>query len=350
MKRKEFIYSASIILGASLLGCKASTNDAKSNKKHVATFDLHTHPGAFFMKGSDAYVGDEAFLKRVSEMQSSGLNGAFFSLVADWPLLQITDKGIVPSGSFKEDEGWQVFKDQLAVLKALLEKSEANIALNADELSQGDHVKAYIASEGGDFLGTKIGRVAEAYEAGVRAIQLVHYAPNELGDLQTWKAEHGGLSAFGKEVVKKMNELGMLIDVAHASAKTVQDVISISSSPIILSHSILKDGSNRPIEARAISVDHAKMIADHGGVIGMWPSGFSTSFDEFVDHTMRMLEVVGIDHLGIGTDMDANYKPVINDYGAFFDWKNALTEKGLSADEVAKLTGGNAQRVLEEVL
>ena len=350
MKRREFLYTSGIITGASLLGCNSSAKKTNSKGTKVVTFDLHTHPGAFYQKGAETYTGDAAFLERISEMKSKGLQGAFVCLVADFPLLQRTETGIIPKGKFQGDEGWKVFEGQLALLKGLLKRSEAKIALSAEELTKGDQVKAYIACEGGDFLGGSIERVAEAYEAGVRSIQLVHYAPNELGDLQTSKAQHDGLSSFGKAVVKKMNELGMVIDVAHASAKTVQDVTAISSAPVILSHSILQEGKDRPIAARAISIDHAKMIATNGGVIGMWPSGFSTSFEEFVDHTMRMVDTVGIDHVGIGTDMDSNYKPVIKNYTELFDWRDALLEKGMSESEVAQLAGGNAQRVLEQVL
>ena len=350
MKRKEFLYTSSILFGGTLLGCNTADKNANSKEVQVPTFDLHTHPGAFYLQGNDLYQGDEAFLNRISDMKAKGLQGAFFSLVADLPLLQRTETGIIPKGKFAGEEGWQVFQSQMKILKELLERSEAEIALRSEELSKGGKVKAYLACEGGDFLGNSIGKVSEAYEAGIRSIQLVHYAPNELGDLQTSTAEHNGLSSFGKEVVNKMNDLGMLIDVAHASADTVRDVCAISNAPVILSHSILKEDNNRPIAARAISVEHAKMIGENGGVIGMWPSGFSTSFDEFVEHTFRMIDTVGIDHVGIGTDMDSNFKPVITNYTEFFNWKDALLNKGLSPKEVAQLTGGNAQRVLKQVL
>lgn len=350
MNRKKFIQNSGLLVGATLVGYKGLATMRSPGKEKSISFDLHTHPGVFIMKGTAEYPGDNAFLSRVQEMKSSGLSGAFFCLVADMPLLQRTDSGIVSKGSFKKGEGWQVLKKQLDILKALLKESEAELALGAGELAKGDHVKAYIASEGGDFLGGDISLLETAYKEGVRSVQLVHYAQNELGDLQTSKPVYNGLSDFGKEVVQKMNALGMVIDVAHASQVTVKDVVSLTTSPIILSHSILKEGEGRPIAARAISADHANMVAETGGVIGMWPSGFSASFDEFVDHTMRMVDTVGIDHVGIGTDMDANYKPVITDFGKFFQWKEALAQKGLSAEEVAKLAGGNAQRVLEAVL
>ena len=188
------------------------------------------------------------------------------------------------------------------------------------------------------------------YEDGVRSLQIVHYAPNPLGDLQTEASQHNGLSASGKEVVKKLNTLGMVIDVAHASFKTVQDTASITAAPIILSHSILKMEEDRPLSKRAISVEHAKVVASTGGVIGAWPSGFNKSFDEFVDNMLRLVDAVGIDHVGLGTDMDGNFKPVLSSYLQLPQLIEALKIKGLSSNDVSKLMGVNAKRVLASVL
>jgi membrane dipeptidase len=333
-----------------MTGCKGTKIYKSISALPETSFDLHTHPGVFFMRGSERYPGDSAFVQRIEDMKSNGLNAAFFSLVADWPLLQITEKGIVPSGTFGTGEGWIAYKKQMEDLHQLLQTNKIKIATKTTEINDPNELYAFISCEGGDFLDGEIQHVNDAYADGVRSIQLVHYAPNSLGDLQTWKAEHGGLSDFGKNVVKKMNELGMLIDVAHASSYTVKDTVNISTDPIILSHSILNDNIDRPISARAISIEHAKMVADTGGVIGMWPSGFSTTLEEFADHTMRMINAVGIDHVGIGTDMDGNFKPVISNYAEFNSWKTALAEKGLSNEDVDKVAGGNAVRVLKKVL
>ncbi len=350
MNRKEFLYNSSILFGATLLGCNPSAKKNGTDEIQSFNFDLHTHPGTFFNKGSEDYAGDEAFIQRVREMKVKGISGAFFCLVADWPLLELTDKGVITNGSFSGEEGWKVFQDQLTILKDLISRSEAKLAFTGDELHQGDQVKAYLACEGGDFLVGNLERVEVAYQEGLRSIQLVHYAPNDLGDLQTWESQHGGLSDFGKKVVRKMNELGMIIDLAHASAETVKHAADITDSPILLSHSILNVGKDSPVSARTISIEHAKMIANTGGLIGLWPSGYSDSLDEFVEQTLRLVDVVGVDHVGIGTDMDANYKPVISNYEEFIDCRKALASKGLSPEDIHKIAGGNAQRILKEVL
>jgi len=236
------LINASILLAGQLLGCKSSKKEAK--EKAIISFDLHAHPGVFIKKGMSDYPGDMAFTKRMKDMTENRISGAFFSLVADIPLLKITETGIVPKGKFQKGEGWAEFEKQLAFLKDLLVKNNIETAFSADELKASNDIQAYLAVEGGDFLDGQIENVAKSYAEGVRSIQLVHYAPNLLGDLQTWKADYGGLSPFGKTVVKEMNRLGMVIDVAHASVRTVKNVVDLTEDPIILSHSILKGTNN----------------------------------------------------------------------------------------------------------
>jgi membrane dipeptidase len=99
-----------------------------------------------------------------------------------------------------------------------------------------------------------------------------------------------------------------------------------------------------------LSREHALLIAQTGGLIGAWPSGFSRDFEDFVENTLRLIDVVGVDHVGIGTDMDANFQPVIKDYFGVEKWLEALAARGLSNSEVEKIAGGNARRLLRNVL
>jgi membrane dipeptidase len=147
-----------------------------------------------------------------------------------------------------------------------------------------------------------------------------------------------------------MNDLGMVIDLAHASYQTTKDVATLTKAPIILSHSMLEMEADRPIAKRAISIEHAKLIAETGGVIGAWPSGFNKNFDEYVDNIKRLIDVVGINHVGIGTDMDANFKPVLSKYSEFPKLAEALQSKGFSHAETGKIMGENAKRVLSKIL
>jgi membrane dipeptidase len=203
--------------------------------------------------------------------------------------------------------------------------------------------------EGGDFIEDSLDRVHEAYRDGVRAITLVHYHINQIGDIQTEAPVHHGLTAFGRSMVAEMNRTGIIIDLAHATFAVTKDVLDISSKPVMVSHTnVVTAGTNHP---RLISTEHAKLVAAAGGIIGSWPSGIGqTSFSDYIDSIQRLVDTVGIDHAAIGTDMDANYKPVLRSYRDWSAIPAALLARGMREDEAAKIMGGNFLRVFKSNL
>ncbi|MEI7629162.1 MAG: membrane dipeptidase [Bacteroidota bacterium] len=349
--RKEFLRAAMTIAAVSpFLNLKSFADFKNSASEHVY-FDLHSHPGWNFAKKNFGDNTDASITKLVANMGEGHLTGAFYAIVADAGLLKPTATGITVTGKYASGEGWATYKKQVTQLKNLFNTVDIQFSTNAKDLKTSNaKTIGYISVEGGDFLEGNFDKLEEAYQDGVRSIQLVHYAPNEVGDLQTADASFNGLSPFGKELIKKMNHLGLVIDLAHASYQTTKDVAAITKAPIILSHSMLEMEPDRPIAKRAISKEHAKLIADTGGVVGAWPSGFNKNFDEYVDNIKRLIDVIGIDHVGIGTDMDANFKPVLSKYSEFPKLAEALQSKGFSASETGKIMGGNAKRVLSKVL
>lgn len=349
MDRNQFLKYMGAFAGASLLP-DLGFGFSEPKAKKPAVFDLHCHTGRFFAKGSATYPGDEAFDKSIVEMNQAGVSGVFLSIVSDISLLRITDKGVVVDSKLEKGVAWASYKNQLDILTQLIQGQNAQIGKSSGDLKNPEKVNLFLSCEGADFVEEDIDRLNEVYEAGVRSVQLVHYVPNNVGDLQTADPINGGLSVYGKSIVKRLSELGMVIDMAHASFDTVKGVAEATGAPLLLSHSILADDPNRPIAARAISREHAQLIAETGGLIGAWPSGFSRDFDDFVENTLRLIDVVGVDHVGIGTDMDANFQPVISDYFGVEKWLEALAAKGLSKTEVEKIAGGNAQRLLKKVL
>ena len=357
ISRRNFSQSLALSLAAGMSG---TSSFAQSGKAAVTTkllndfpaFDLHSHPGLFAARGqATGYPGDAAVAKTINGMVEGQLSGAFFATVSDLNILEIGPSGVSVSRDFEPGEAWQSHQTQLAALRQLLLVNPAAITTNPDiaPIAQTFEVAAFVACEGGDFIEEEPERLQQTYDDGVRSIQLVHYAQNNLGDLQTRPPKFGGLSSTGRIVIEEMNRLGMLIDLAHASFDTAKQAAEISSAPMILSHSQLKRAGHQ--HPRLLDKDHALLIAQLGGVIGMWPSGFGNdSFADFVDNTLRLIDLVGIDHVGLGTDMDGNYKPVFNDYRQLPDWTAALLAKGLSIAEVGEVVGGNARRVLKQVL
>ena len=187
---------------------------------------------------------------------------------------------------------------------------------------------------------------------------MVHYRQNEFGDLQTEPPLHGGLSDAGRLLVAEMNRLGMIIDLAHASFATTIGVLEASTQPVMISHTHLGSGRSdrgglQPETGdhpRLVTTEHARAVAEAGGLIGAWPSGVRCeTFDDFVGEIVRLVDAIGVDHVAIGTDMDANYKPVMTGYHQFADLDTALCERGLARHEVDLVLGGNAVGLIRAV-
>ena len=203
--------------------------------------------------------------------------------------------------------------------------------------------------EGGDFIEDRLDRVHEAFGGGVRAVTLVHYHVNQIGDIQTAAPVHNGLTAVGKSIVAEMNRTGITVDLAHATFAVTKDVVGVSSKPVMISHTNIATASVK--HPRLISVEHAKIVAAAGGIIGSWPSGIGqSSFSDYIDSIQRLVDTVGIDHAAIGTDMDANYKPVLRSYRDWCLIPAALLARGMHDEEVAKIMGGNFLRVFKSNL
>ena len=323
------------------------------------SIDLHCHPGAFFFNGfndvhpSMAAMGETAGFeaRTVADMAAGGLSAAMFATVADGPLIAAGKQGLYAHREFKPGEAYGEHKRQLALLHAMVETNPILKISNSTELANAKatgKVGAFFATEGGDFLDQQGERIAEAYADGIRSIGLVHYHINDIGDIQTAQPHHGGLTDFGKEAVTEMNRLGIIVDLAHATFATTAAAAEQSSKPILVSHSFLADKNTQ--NPRLLSVDHARVVAATGGLIGGWPSGIGNpDFPAFVNRLLALVDLVGIDHVGLGTDMDANYKPVMSNYRQLPYLAGTLKSHGMSDEEIIKLLGGNFLRLLSEV-
>ena len=144
--------------------------------------------------------------------------------------------------------------------------------------------------------------MAEVYKRGLRHLQLLHERDDmvsPLGDTNTTPAHLGGFTGFGAEVVKECNRLGIVVDLAHAGHETVLGTLEVATKPVIVSHTSLdsRTGGNprmaEMMKPRLISKEHAKVVADAGGVIGVWTK-LADSPKEFVESIKAMVDAVGI--------------------------------------------------------
>jgi len=279
------------------------------------------------------------------------VTASLFAIVADFPLLGLEGGGLRAVREFHDGEAYRDFARQFARLRSLVDDGLIKPGLAPDDIRAahraGERV-AVLCSEGGDFIEDRLERLAQAYAAGLRSVTLVHYHVNQLGDVQTVAPVHEGLTALGRDVVQEMNRLGMIIDVAHATQATCAAVVAESRVPVMLSHSNLQGGAAP--SPRLISKAHARLIADSGGIVGAWPAGIgSRSLADYAGQILALVDAVGIEHVAIGTDMDANYKPVLTEYADFPLLAAALLARGIRERDAAKVLGGNFLRLFDAV-
>ena len=188
-------------------------------------------------------------------------------------------------------------------------------------------------------------RLEEAHQRGVRHAQLVHYTPNDIGDFQTGAVTHNGLTPFGADAIRACHRLGFVCDVAHATEDTVKQATKVATKPLLLSHTALFESramGPTPLKGRQISRDHARAIAETGGSIGVWH--FFPSPDKYVEGLKEMVDVVGVDHVSIGTDQQVT-PGSLQDYAQWVQLVAAMLRGGFTPEEAGKIAGGNYMRI-----
>ena len=211
-----------------------------------------------------------------------------------------------------------------------------------------------IGIEGGTAIENDLDKINEFYELGVRYIGLTWNNSNNIGTSardEYKKGLEGGLTEFGFEVVKRMDEVGMLIDVSHLGEGTFWDVIETTTNPIIASHSNCY--SLHP-HYRNLTDEQIKAIANGGGIIDVnFHNGFlgAATVDKVVDHIDYIKELVGVDYVGIGSDFDGGINPPVDLYDAtqYPEITRELVERGYTEEEIRKILGLNFIRVFKQV-
>lgn len=342
--RRRILAAAAALAGPGLLGAHAAqaieAADALVTGK--LTIDMHSHGGGFIREDTPADPVAEA-------MRTGGLAAACLAIVSDLPTHRVfPDRTIHPVRDPAPGELYAWSKTSFARLLGLAQRQGLRVVSSTGDLraSPAGGPAIVVAAEGADFLEGRIERIDEArVQYGLRHLQLVHYRPNELGDIQTEEPVHNGLTDFGVEVVRACNRLGIVVDVAHATFAVVARAAAATSRPLILSHTSLSDDP-RP-RSRLVSADHARAVAQTGGVIGVWPpASIFPTIDAMATGMARLAEIVGVDHVGLGSDMRGLTGPsVLPSYRSFPLLAQALLARGFSAEDAGKILGGNYARV-----
>lgn len=244
------------------------------------------------------------------------------------------------------EEQLSLFPETLA-----LARSYEELRKNASE----GKISAVLTIEEGGILNGKMERLDTLYEKGVRLMTLMWNYENCLGHPNSRDAEMmgKGLKKFGIEVVERMGELGMIVDVSHASDGTFRDILTYAKSPVMASHSNCRKLCNHP---RNLSDDMIRALAEKGGIAGLNFYGTflgtekDSKIEEMTAHILHMIKVGGKEFPAIGTDFDGIEGMVHMDIpkadGMGKLWE-ALRKEGVSEDQLDRIWSGNALRILQ---
>lgn len=300
------------------------------------------------------------------EMKQSGLSAICMTFAVDYQKL------VNPGDAYNR------FITGLDAMDKILESNNMKRSMNLADIraAHSKHTPTVIQStEGAHFLEGQLSRLGIAYNRGLRHLGLLHDsdASVPLGDVYTNPAKFGGLTKFGTDVIRECNKLGILVDLTHASNETIDAALKITTHPVLISHTGLDTqlGQNanmaKMMQPRLISKEQAKIVADAGGVIGVWTHLADTPL-AYAQNIRAMVDVIGVDHVCIGTDtkMTHPYRSPGSDPGgnkngrpgertneAWQDQKvgfyyavvDAMLKTGFTEDEIGKIGGGNFCRV-----
>lgn len=334
-------------------GPRGSTQAARTAENTAAALsllrgsisvDVHSHGGKTGIVSKRPPSGDLA-----EAMRAGSLAVACLADVPDWPVLGRTSEGGLAAIRAPQPGAlYRYHLDCLAWIDELVARHGVRRALCAADLETAHAAgePAIIADvEGLDFLERKLERLEEAHRRGIRHVQLVHYTPNDIGDFQTGAVSHHGLTEFGAEVIRACDRLGLVCDIAHATEDMAKQAVEIATKPLLLSHTaMLGSRAMGPTQlaGRQVSPDHARAISETGGAIGVWH--FFSSLETYVEGIKEMAEIVGVDHVSIGTDQfDA--RGCVADYTRWVHLVSAMLRGGFTAEETGKIAGGNYLRI-----
>lgn len=210
------------------------------------------------------------------------------------------------------------------------------------------HVAGFLGAEGGHCLEGRIENLDKLYDLGVRMIGPTHFFDNELGG-SAHGYEKNGLTEFGKEVILRMVEKKMIIDIAHSSDKIIADIFEITDVPVISSHTGVDGTCDSP---RNLSDDQLRKIAKSGGLVGIafFDEAVCGIEPEFIAKSMKYVrDLVGISYVALGSDFDGTVTTAFDVTGMPF-LVESLIDEGFTEEEISMVMGGNVKTFMENNL
>jgi membrane dipeptidase len=343
------------------------TNIARAIHERVITLDTHVDINTSNFTQETNYTQDIDTQVNLPKMDAGGLDVAFF--------IVYTAQGELGPEGYRA--AYDNAIDKFEAIHRLAEEiapEQIEVAYNSDDARQiiasGKKV-AMIGIENAFPVGPDLSNIERFYNMGGRYMSLAHNGHNQFSDSHTGEADgvywHGGLSEMGRFAIKEMNRLGIMIDISHPSRESIMQTLALSRAPVIASHS-----SARALTDHSRNLDDEMLLAlkGNGGVIqtvafgtyvselrrAHWASGGDfadappATISDFVDHIDYMVDLIGIEHVGISSDFDGG--------GGLVGWDNAsetfnvtseLVRRGYTEKEIELMWSGNLLRVLDDV-
>jgi membrane dipeptidase len=395
MRPLVLLLTAGLVLAATLFTAGGAADDlaARARKLHFRSIVVDTHddtPQRFLFENFDLGHRDAEGHVDLPRMREGGLNAIFFSI---WTPSAVNG----PKGAKRALDEIDAVREQVR-----RHPQDLMLAVTADDVRRAHgqgKIAALMGVEGGHMMDDDLGLLRVYASLGVRYMTLTHGSNTTWADSSTDQPKSNGLSPFGKDVVREMNRLGILVDISHVSDKTFYDALETSRAPLIASHSSCRALCNAP---RNMTDDMIVALAKKGGVIQInYHIGFlsqeyrdatqkireeedagqkevrnrcgeneacmiragekfsrdyqaagklpKVDWTRIVDHIDHAVKLAGVDHVGLGSDFDgANMPAGMEDCSKLPKITEELLRRGYSETDVAKILGGNTLRVMAE--
>lgn len=331
-----------------LVGEAASFREAKRLHRRIVTLDSHCDTPMFFDQGIDFATRDKKILVDLHKMTEGRLDATI--MVAYLKQLERTDEALL-AATAKADRLLNEIEEMAA--RNCTAVDIAYTPADLPRLKAAGKKAIMLGIENGYAIGKDITNVERFRNRGVVYMTLCHNGNNDICGSARYNEEGLGVSAFGEQVIKEMNRVGMMVDVSHAGEKSFYDALEISRMPIVASHSSARALCDH---ARNLTDGQLKALAARGGVVQVCLySGFlrkegEASIMDAIEHLNHIVNVTGIEHVGIGTDFDgdggitgcASASELIN-------FTRRLLLERYSEESIRLIWGGNFLRVMEEV-
>lgn len=329
---------------------KESLSFARARQMHqrIVSLDSHCDTPMFFDQNIRFNTRDSRIKVDIHKMYEGHLDG---TIMVAYLKQEARDRDALQAATAKASSLLNQIEEMVAANSPYV--GIAYTPQDVSRLKRENRKAIMLGIENAYAIGSDIANVERFRERGVVYMTLCHNGDNDVCDSARGNREHGGLSDFGRQVVREMNRVGMMVDLSHASEESFYDALRYSRTPIVCSHSSCRALCNHP---RNLTDEQLRALAKAGGVAqvciygGFLREDGKAGLPDVVAHINHMVEVAGIDHVGIGTDFDGDGGvPGCDSAAEVINLTRRLMAEGYSEEDIAKIWGGNFMRLMEAV-